>query len=270
MARPAKQTVDYFPHRCKGGKTLYILETRYSDKGYTFWFKVLETLGETEGHAFRFDDPTNQEYFLAKTRTTTEQAIEIFNLLAKLEAIDKELWEKGHIVWSDNFIDGIKDAYRNRTISMPTKPVFDVRNTKSLRVSNVINPQIKEDKIREDKNKPKEIILPEFINREKWDAYMEIREKKKATPTPRAIELLIEKLTKFKADGDDPNEVLEESIMNNWTGVFALKKGGANGKGRANPKSATKFGTDYEDPNEIFGAGYYERQGIAGPRADGA
>jgi hypothetical protein len=252
MARPAKQTVDYFPHRCKGGKTLYILETRYSDKGYAFWFKVLETLGETESHAFRFDDPTNQEYFLAKTRTTTEQSLEILNLLAKLDAIDKNLWENGHIVWSDNFIDGIKDAYRNRTIDMPVKPVSDVRNPPAMLVSDVINPQIREEKIKEEKNKEKgkPLLLPEWLDKKLWEDFQDSRKKLKAPMTDAAAKYIIKDLEKFRAAGEDPNAVLEQAIKRGWKGVFSLKdneKGGANGHTNKGAR-----GTPGQEPSGAF------------------
>lgn len=149
MARPQKQTVDYFPHRCRPGKTMFILETRYNDKGYAFWFKLLELLGSAEGHAYYFNKEDNCEYLLAYTRTDKDQAIEILTLLANLEAIDKELWDNDKIIWSDNFVEGVKDAYRNRVIDIPIKPVSYVRNTphaKFLTQSDVINPQTKEEK----------------------------------------------------------------------------------------------------------------------------
>ena len=49
MARPKRTTVDYYPHYVKCGRTIYILEARFGNDGYAFWFKVLEVLGENEG-----------------------------------------------------------------------------------------------------------------------------------------------------------------------------------------------------------------------------
>jgi hypothetical protein len=49
MARPTKQTVDYFPHDCHHGQTIYILEKRFGNDGYAFWFNLLELLGSSEG-----------------------------------------------------------------------------------------------------------------------------------------------------------------------------------------------------------------------------
>lgn len=141
MARPQKQTVDYFPHRCKPGKTMFILETRYGDKGYAFWYKLLELLGSADGHVYYFDKEANCEYLLAYTNTDKAQAVEILDLLASVDAIDKDLWTDKHIVWSDNFIEGIKDAYRNRVIDIPNKPFSDVRNEPAISVSEVRKPR---------------------------------------------------------------------------------------------------------------------------------
>jgi len=149
MARPQKQTVDYFPHRCKHGKTMFILETKYGDKGYVFWFKLLELLGLTEGHAYCFDEAGNSEYLQAHTRTDEFLTLEILNLLANLQAIDTKLWAEKHIIWSDNFVNGVKDAYRNRVVDIPKKPFSDVRN----QVSEVRNPQRRGEKIKGDKRR---------------------------------------------------------------------------------------------------------------------
>lgn len=66
MARPKKQTVDYFPHFVKGGRTIFILENKFGNDGYAFWFKLLEILGESEGHFYDCSNASNWEYLLAK------------------------------------------------------------------------------------------------------------------------------------------------------------------------------------------------------------
>ena len=49
MSRPRKAVVDYFPHYVNHGKTLFILEQKYGNDGYAFWFKLLEMLGGSDG-----------------------------------------------------------------------------------------------------------------------------------------------------------------------------------------------------------------------------
>jgi len=169
MARPEKHTVDYFPHYCVSGKTMFILETRFADKGYAFWFKTLEMLGTSEGHAYHFANLQDRSYLEARTRTTTEQATEILNVLADLVAIDKELWLSDKIIWSDNFVAGIKDAYRNRTADIPEKPIPtpipDVRNPTTTLVSDVRNAhsRVNKSKVKETKEEKTKVNTPNGV-----------------------------------------------------------------------------------------------------------
>lgn len=121
MTRPRKQTVDYFPHSCDHGETMFILEERYGNDGYAFWFKLLELLGKNQGHFLNLEKISTLEFLASKTRIAPDTCVEILNLLARLEAIHPELWES-KIVWSDNFVTGIADAYRNRVLEIPKRP----------------------------------------------------------------------------------------------------------------------------------------------------
>jgi hypothetical protein len=123
MARPRKETIDYFPHTCKHGKTMFILEERFGNNGYSFWFKLLEILGSSNGHYFDCNDLANWQFLLSKTRTTTESASEMLDLLCTLCAIDGEMWQH-RIIWVQNFVDNIEDAYSKRVDKLPKRPVF--------------------------------------------------------------------------------------------------------------------------------------------------
>ncbi len=67
MARPKKKGVDYFPHDCVTGKTIFILEQKYGNDGYAFWFKLLEFLGTKEGHYLDCHNIEDIEFLQAKT-----------------------------------------------------------------------------------------------------------------------------------------------------------------------------------------------------------
>jgi len=168
MARPAKATVDYFPHYVAAGRTLYILESTFGNDGYAFWFKLLEVLGDTEGHAYDCNTTGAFEYLCAKARVGEETANQILDLLAKLKAIDAELWDY-RIIWVQHLVDNIADAYRKRKCAVPRRPsipgqkldsegVSDAGNPTNLHsadVSDVGNPQTKLNQ-----TKPKEITPP--------------------------------------------------------------------------------------------------------------
>ena len=69
MARPQKDIVSYFPHDANActGDTLTVLQSRFGNDGYAFWFKLLEKLASTEGHYIDCRNPTKWQLLLAKT-----------------------------------------------------------------------------------------------------------------------------------------------------------------------------------------------------------
>ncbi len=104
--------------------------------------------------------------------------------------------------------------------NLPKGEVSTYHNSKS------VTPELASPKERLKKVLKKDIyIIPEWINKDTWEAFLEMRKKKRAIPTDRAIELLIMDLEKLKKEGNDPNEVLNQSIMRNYTGVFPVKEG---------------------------------------------
>jgi hypothetical protein len=97
--------------------------------------------------------------------------------------------------------------------------------------------------------KVEEFNLPDWIDGKVWDAFIDMRKRAKAVPTIHAKNLLVNQLSKLKQSGDEPNKVLEQSIMNNWKGLFALKKEGNNGTvSKGNPRTLIQR-TEYTRPS---------------------
>jgi hypothetical protein len=151
MARPTKAGVDYFPHDTDASsrKTIFTLESLFGNDGYAFWFKLLETLGTQEGLFFDCNKTPDWLFLIAKMRVSSDTATEILNTLAKIEAIDPELWDK-KIIWIQNFADRLNDVYKKRSADIPQKPSFRSENNsfrsenlKNNDVSEAIMPQIK-------------------------------------------------------------------------------------------------------------------------------
>ncbi len=71
---------------------------------------------------------------------------------------------------------------------------------------------------KEETEKP--VVLPDWIPIESWRGWIESRKKK---PTKRALELAVEKLAEFRADGQDPRAVLDASTLGGWSGLFPLR-----------------------------------------------
>jgi len=121
MSRPKKAKVDYFPHMVHQGKTIYILEKKFGNDGYAFWFKTLELLGDTENHFIDCNDPIQWEFLIAKTLVSNEIGKDILETLVNVEAIDKDLW-KNNVIWCENFILNLESVYNRREVSVYRKP----------------------------------------------------------------------------------------------------------------------------------------------------
>ncbi len=87
--------------------------------------------------------------------------------------------------------------------------------------------------------KPK-TLLPDYISQESMSSFQEMRKKIKKPMTDRALVLLIGKLEKFHADGYDVNEILDNSTLGCWAGVFEPKE-----------KKATVIGSSSSEENRI-------------------
>ncbi|MEZ5691178.1 MAG: hypothetical protein R3D71_05900 [Rickettsiales bacterium] len=66
--------------------------------------------------------------------------------------------------------------------------------------------------------------IPEWIDSKTWNDFMEVREKKKAVQSERALNCLISQLDKIRKKGHDPNQIIEKSIVNSWKDVFEPDK----------------------------------------------
>jgi DnaD/phage-associated family protein len=154
MARPKKQTIEYFPHYCNHHKTIFVLESKYGNDGYAFWFKILEILGSTHGMFYDCNNVADWEFLLAKTHLNSETANNILDTLADLQAIDYDLWKEKK-VWSQNLVDGVRDAFKRRITEMPVKPSLCIQKP-SLNDDSVNGngeSKVKESKVKESKEK---------------------------------------------------------------------------------------------------------------------
>jgi len=131
--RPKKNVVDYFPHQCEHGKSLFVLETKHPFKGYAVWFKTLELLGKSDNHFIDCRKKEDWQYLSAYMKLPESELQEIYNTLAELDSIHPELWEN-KIIWSLNFIKGIKYAYLKRN-RMPLN-FIEICDSLNLRIRN--------------------------------------------------------------------------------------------------------------------------------------
>ena len=120
MARPRKNIVTYFPHDCNHSRTLYILDQKFGNDGYAFYFRLMELLGLTDGHSYDCSNKAEWRYLLTKTNVEENLANDIIALLIELGEINKGLWKLEKRIWWQPFVDLLEDAYSRRINAIPT------------------------------------------------------------------------------------------------------------------------------------------------------
>lgn len=64
--------------------------------------------------------------------------------------------------------------------------------------------------------------LPEWVNREDWVGFCEMRKSIGKPLSERACKIALGKLEDFRLHGEDVSEILKQSTFNNWQGLFRV------------------------------------------------
>jgi hypothetical protein len=153
MARPSKNTAEFFSHTVAHSKTMFKLEAKYGNDGYAFFFKLLEMLGAADNHFLDLSNEGDWEYFAIRMKVDEDICAKIINDLVTWDKLDKELWTERKVIWYQKFVDGLSTLYANRRRELPQKPCFYNENPEPVEVSTVETTQskVKYSKVKESK-----------------------------------------------------------------------------------------------------------------------
>ena len=121
MARKQRNDIDYFPHSVSHGKKMFYLRSKYKNDGYAVWFLLLEELGKADNHYLDLKDDVSRMYLSSSFMIEESLLMNIIQDLVKFKEFDTELWEKESILFNQNFVDSIEDAYKKRVNQCVTK-----------------------------------------------------------------------------------------------------------------------------------------------------
>ena len=114
MARPERNNVDYFPFYCEDGNKMFYIEETYGNDGFSTFIKLLRELAKTNYHFLDLSKSTTIMFLSAKCKISKETLISIINDLVELGKFDKILWDENKVIWCQDFVDSIQDAYLRR------------------------------------------------------------------------------------------------------------------------------------------------------------
>lgn len=163
MARPESNTVSYFPFYCEEGSKMHYLEETYGNDGFATFVKLLRELARTENHYLDLSKKTTSMFLAAKCKIPITTLELIINDLVELGKFDQVLWSENKIIWCEDFIKSIQDAYLKRKSKCMTYQgllsllvSLGVRKPSKLPPKSGINTQSKEEE-----SKEKEIKIEE-------------------------------------------------------------------------------------------------------------
>ena len=174
--------------------------------------------------------------------------------LIKLDGLAKTIFrliEPQLLANKKRYLNGLKGAEhgskggrpksKNNPKETPRKPLNNPKKT-----PNITPNKNKNENVNENKKCKLELELPNFINKNLFDGFVEMRNKIKKPLTDKAKELLIKKLTAFEnKQAGFANKALENSIEGSWQGIFEPRP---NNNLPQQPKQNTFARNDDYDP----------------------
>jgi len=225
MARPERNTVDYFPHIIGDGKKMFFIQHKHGNDGYATWFKILEKLASTEFHFLNLNSEQEILFLSAFCLVDEKRLLEIISDLAKIGAINQKLWDF-KIVWSDVFIESIQDAYsrrNNKCIHFEGLCIhllgLGITITQQSAEKDDNNPQskVKYSKVK-NSNEEINLILPfkSEIFKTEWDKLL--KTKKWQKKSKEALEASLTKLSEFTEA--EAIQAIRDAIIGGYQGIF--------------------------------------------------
>lgn len=125
---------------------------------------------------------------------------------------------------------GGNPALLNQTLNQTITTTVKQKPTPSSSSSSSITSSTAEPKTTTRVVVPDEHEMPAWLPQEPWDSFVRMRRKSKEPFTQDAVKLAIAKLGKMAEAGQDVAEVLNQSTLNGWKGLFEIKGSATNGK----------------------------------------
>lgn len=223
-------------------KILLIESLPEHDAIIVIWFKLLCLAGKMNNSGvFIMNDkiPYTEEMLATIFRrplNTVRLALNTFESFGMIERVDNVItipnWSKhqtlDQLEERKEYMRDYMQKYREKQKQLACKTNSKV-NSKSNSKANVNALDKSKNKIREDKkenkdNKEHVVYDPDELLNQSIIDFIEFRKKIKSPMTDRAITLMLNKLNKMATDNDKKIEILNQSIINGWKGIFPLKE----------------------------------------------
>jgi len=145
---------------------------------------------------------------LARLKTTGEITVESTN--------------KNSLVTIVNY-----EEYQIKPEAVTSKPTSNATNQQPTNNQQSTTNNNENNNKNEKKETKKGFVLPDWIDKDAWDAWVDMRRRAKKSPTERAKVLAVKELLALKEAGQDVVKVIDMAVYKGWTSFYALKGTGA-------------------------------------------
>lgn len=254
MARPQKDGLKYFSLDTDfffGDRRIKILRSKYGSDGVLFYIYLLTEIYRNSFY-IRWDEDTKDSCIcdLGFTEGFIEQVMEYLlgrSLLTKLSILTQSVtiitspgiqkrWQAAKKeLKRDIFVDpeiwllekeetAAFIKFTHFTDKSGKNPDKSGKNSDKSGKNSLKENKVKENKVKENKVKENIYYADAPLLNKAFADYVEFRKKIKKPMTDRAIELAMRNLEKLADNDGDRIEILNQSIMNGWIGLFELKR----------------------------------------------
>ena len=226
MSRPIKTGLDYFPLDVRNDDKLDLIEAEFGIVGFGIIIKLYQKVYEN-GYFYDWEE---DQLLLFKKRVNVDKnlIIDVVKGCLRRNLFNKKMFDNYKILTSvgiqKRFIQALKSSRRSQVIleeKYLCKGINDYINSINSEFITINSSSNTQSKVKETKrNYIKEEFLPIF---DRWLQYK--KDKRQSYKNEDSIEMAYNKLYKL-ADGDakKANEIVEQSLANNWNGLFELKQ----------------------------------------------
>ena len=158
--RPIANNIDYFPHKCKDDKELMLIQHKYKSEGYEVFYRLQQSLGDAEFHRINLNNELEKEMFEMGMKVHKEVVYGVIDILVGMDWLDKELYIKENILWSDKFVNSIRAVYINRKRAVPNKQ--DIYNISTCRNTSIVEYSKEKNSIEEESKDDQPLSISEY------------------------------------------------------------------------------------------------------------
>jgi len=233
MARKTKQGIDYFPHSCNYDDELKYIIALHGSEGYMVYFELLRKIYSDFGYYMNADKKVIA-LFSNEINVSIEKINVIINDCLGEHLFNKSIHKKYNILTSKGIQERYFEAIKRRKEIDLVKEYILIINVDNLLINVDINylnvDKSTQSKVKESKEEKSKLDLAFF-------EFEKMRNKIKKPLTDNAKKLILDKLNELSKDEETQIQILEQSIMNSWQGVFPLRNSDIKNKSGKKPLS---------------------------------